>query len=84
MSPIRKLWATRIDHQGYVDESGSGVVKQNFWWEYDFSDGLSQVLVADSSQKSGEQGLFLNSVGKVVAKVPAFGTGEFSERFASY
>src|SRR5450755_3423280 len=40
----------RVDHQGYVDEAGRFAIKQDFWWEYDFSDGLAQVLVKDQSQ----------------------------------
>jgi hypothetical protein len=42
----------RVDHQGYVDETGRFAIKQDFWWEYDFSDGLAQVLVDDQSQNS--------------------------------
>jgi len=74
----------RVDHQGYIDESGAWVIKQDFWWEYDFSDGLAQVLVDDQTKKYREVSLILDQTGKIVAKVPAFHTLEFSEGLAAY
>jgi hypothetical protein len=74
----------RVDHQGYVDEAGRFVIKQDFWWEYDFSDGLAQVLVEDQSQKYGQMGLVVDPTGKIVARVPAFRTREFSKGLAAY
>lgn len=73
----------RVDHQGYVDETGQWAIKQDFWWEFDFSDRLGQVMVDDPNQKNGEVGLVLDTAGKVVARVPAFHTGEFSEGLAA-
>lgn len=74
----------RVDHQGYIDEAGRFVIKQKFWWEYDFSDGLAQVLVEDQSQKYGQTGLVIDPTGRTVAKVPAFHTREFSGGLAAY
>ena len=74
----------RVDHQGYVDAAGRFIIKQKFWWEYDFSDGLAQVLVEDQSQKYGQMGLVVDPTGKIVARVPAFHTQEFSEGLAAY
>ena len=74
----------RVDHQGYVDEAGQFAIRRNFWWEYDFSDGLAQVLVDDQSQKNGYMGLIIDPTGKVVARVPAFHTREFSEGLAAF
>ena len=74
----------RVDHQGYVDEAGRFVIKQDFWWEDDFSDGLAQVLVDDQNQKYGMMGLVIDPTGRIVARVLAFHTGEFSEGLAAY
>ncbi len=74
----------RVDHQGYIDETGRFVIKEHFWWEYDFSDGLAQVLTEDPNQRFGYVGMVLDSTGKVVAKVPALHTREFSEGLVAY
>jgi hypothetical protein len=74
----------RIDHQGYIDETGRLVIKQKFWWEYDFSEGLAQVLVEDTTQKYGQQGFIIDPTGSVVGKVPAFRTEEFAEGLAAF
>ena len=74
----------RVDHQGYVDEAGRFVIKQKFWSEDDFSDGLAQVVVEDQSQKYGQMGLVIDPTGRTVARVPAFHTGEFSGGLAAY
>jgi hypothetical protein len=60
------------------------VIKQNFWWEYDFSDGLAQALVEDTTQKYGKQGFIINRKGSVVGKVPALRKQEFSEGLAAF
>jgi hypothetical protein len=74
----------RVDNQGYVDETGRFVIKKKFWGEYDFSDGLAQVLVEDQSQKYRHMGLVIDPGGRIVARVPAFHTREFSEGLAAY
>ncbi len=74
----------RVDHQGYIDETGRWVIQQDYWWEYDFSDGLARVEVDDPNNKYGKIGLVLDRTGKVVAQVPAFRTFDFSEGLAAY
>lgn len=74
----------RVDHQGYIDESGRWVIRQDYWWEYDFSDGLARVEADDPNNKNGKIGFVLDRTGKVVAQVPAFRTFDFSEGLAAY
>jgi hypothetical protein len=74
----------RIGHQGYIDEGGIWAIKGDYRFRNDFSNGIAVVLEEDPSEKYGYHGLFLNTAGKVVAKVPAFRTGELSEGLASY
>ena len=54
----------RVDDQGYVDETGRFLIRQNFWSEHDFSDGLAQVLVDDQNQKYGYLGLVIDPAGR--------------------
>jgi len=74
----------RVEHQGYIDETGRTVIHGEYSYIHDFWDGLVQVAVDDPSQKYGQLGLVLDSAGKIVARVSAFRTGDFSEGFATY
>ncbi len=74
----------RVDHQGYVDETGRFVIKKDFWWADDFLDGFAQVLVDDQNQNYKHSGLVIDPTGKIVARLPAFRTREFSEGLAAY
>ena len=74
----------RVKRQGYIDETGTLVIRGDYSYLWDFSDGLVRVTVDDPSQKYRDSGLVLDSAGKTVAKVPAFRTREFSENLAAY
>jgi len=74
----------RIGHQGFVDETGRWVIKQDSLWAYDFSDGVARIAMRDSNQQYGHVGLLLDVTGNVVAKVSALETGEFSEGLAFF
>ncbi len=74
----------RVEHKGYVDQTGRWVIKQDFWWAYDFSDGLAQVAVDDPTEKYKKLGFVLDTSGKVITRVRAHSIGEFSEGLASY
>jgi WG containing repeat len=74
----------RVDHQGYIDETGRLAIKQVSAFEDDFSDGLAQVLVDDPNQEYANIGLVLDRTGRIVAKIPAFRTRDFSEGLAAF
>ena len=74
----------RVDHKGYIDESGRWIIRADYWWTEDFSDGLAIALQEDAAQKGGYEGLVIDTTGKVVARVPARRTESFSEGLAIF
>lgn len=71
----------RVDRQGYIDQTGRWIIKQDFALANDFSDGLAQVLVSEPGDTSLTS-RFLDTSGSVAGNILTGSTGEFSEGLA--
>lgn len=66
---------------GYVDKSGTLVIKYQFLEAWDFNDGLAAVSVSLDGGKRGKYG-YINRAGKMIVKPQFDNAGDFSEGLA--
>ncbi|MGD1091747.1 MAG: WG repeat-containing protein [Bryobacteraceae bacterium] len=73
----------RVASYGYIDETGKWIIRGDYWYLFDFSDGLALVNIYDPNQKNVQQ-FVLDPAGAAVTKLPTSRAGEFSEGLAPF
>jgi len=73
----------RVEHQGYIDESGRFVIKNKLAWE-DFDDGVARIPEQSPSPHSEGRAALLDPTGRIIGRIPMLRTGRFSENLAAF
>lgn len=68
----------------YIDQTGRWAIQRTTWSAEDFSEGLARISVKSLTEKFGYDGKLIDTAGRIVAEIPAYGVGEFREGLASY
>ena len=74
----------RVHDRGFIDETGKWVIKQEYGWLNDFSDGLARAVVDDPNKEYAHLTLILDPTGKVLAKIRSSPIREFSDGLAAF
>jgi hypothetical protein len=72
----------RVGNKGFLDESGKWVIRGDYFWTNDFSDGLALVSVLNGDPKEGPLRLYLDTTGEIRANTSQGWSGDFSDGLA--
>jgi len=74
----------RIGHTGYISESGKWAIRGDYFWSYDFAEGLGQIQVPDPEGPYGYKRYYLDRAGATVAVAAGQRSYAFSDGLALY